>query len=433
MRAAFDHADVGPRAPEPRARSAERASGRGDQSLIQSMADAFGVPVAILDADGSMIGLNRTWREFAAQPGNSAVACNLGESYLEVCEAAREFGVIGAVALKNGAKRVLGGRQRTFACDCWLIQDGSARYFQVRISRVDDQTPARFLVQHQEVTPLVEAQETAREAGERLLEAQADERQRLALELHDSVGQNLVSLGLSLSLLRLVAPRTQSLSTIINDMSDSLQEAHAQIRSMSYLLNPPWPEHEGGLENAVRDFVQGFGRRAGLRVDIQFAGPSCELDRARELTIFRILQEALVNVHRHAHANAVLVELASQGRELMLQVRDDGRGFAMHGGAASHPGVGISGMRARVRERGGELTIVSGPTGTTVLVRLPIDDLGASPADSPDTGPRPPAGRTTLARAPLEERSWDPHGARAAPRKGQVNRRALPPPHGRRS
>jgi len=390
---------------------------RGDPLL--SMVRAFGVPAAIMDQTGNVLGANRSWRDLARNQGPAAVTCDPGENYSEALDAGQRNGVGGAAALKNGVERVLSGRIKTVECDCRLIQDGVSQRFRVRISRVKGQAPARFLAQVEEVTSLVEAQELAREAGERLLEAQADERRRLALELHDSVGQNLVALGLSLSLLRMMAPKTSSVSKVIDDMSSSLQDADAQIRSLSYLLNPPYPVHEEGLERAVEALVHGFGSRAGLRVDISVDGVPRDVDLARQRVIFRILQEALVNIHRHAHANAVIVKLSHSRRELMLEVRDDGRGIPVQEGAVSPAGVGLSGMRARVREFGGEFQVVSGPTGTTVAVRLPLDDADSARSDSRDIGGRPATDWGLAEGAIREERSWVRPGRRPSAPKSQ--------------
>jgi signal transduction histidine kinase len=231
--------------------------------------------------------------------------------------------------------------------------------------------PTRYLLSHEEVTELTEAQERAEVANERVYEIQSEERQRLAEELHDSVGQNLVSISLGLARLRMMTPQTESVTTVMGDLSAALREAHAQIRTLSYLLHPPWPDEAGGLEAAVRQFADGFARRAGLRADVRMHGPPCTVDRERELVLFRILQEGLVNVHRHAHANVVLVELHNRGNEVMLQVRDDGCGFPALEGTKASPGVGILGINARVRRFGGQVNIDTGPTGTTLMVRLP--------------------------------------------------------------
>jgi len=340
------------------------------QPLLQSTLDALSTPVALLDQTGDLVGTNAAWRELASRPGLNSVIGDIGANYLKICEAATAE-MTGAGVLRNGLIAVLAGRQRVFERTCRVVQDGAARDFRVRIKRLDHYVPSRFLVSQEEITELTQARETAREVGERVFEVQAEERERLATELHDSIGQSLVSLGLWLSRLRMVTPQTEGVEAIIKDMSSALEEAHAQIRTLSYLLRPPWPEQEGGLENAIRQFVQGFGQRAGLTTEVNLPGPPCRVDRARELTLFRILQEALVNVHRHAHASVVRVQFVNRAKELMLQISDDGRGFTAPTGGTVTPGVGILGMRARIMHFGGELSIDSGGKGTTLTVRLP--------------------------------------------------------------
>ena len=342
----------------------------GAEPPLQSTLDALNTPVVLLDQAGHIIGMNAAWHEIASLTGRKTAMTDLGANYLQLCEAAA--GDVMDPALRNGVSAVLAGKHRSFERSLRLIQDGAPRDFKVRIKRLEHYRPARFLVSHEEITELTRARESAREIGERVFEVQAEERQRLATELHDSIGQNLVSLGLWLSRLKTVTPQTEGVSTIIADMSAALQEAHAQIRTLSYLLRPPWPEQEGGLEKAVQQFVHGFGQRAGLLVEVRINGTPCKLDRSRELTLFRILQEALVNVHRHAHANLVTVELANLDREVTLQVVDDGRGFPVCDGLPVAPSGGILGMRTRIMQFGGEFRIDSGPSGTALTARLAV-------------------------------------------------------------
>lgn len=337
---------------------------------LQSTLDALSTPVALLDQSGQIIGTNAAWREGGGLAGRFNAIAGIGANYPEDCEAAHAD-VSAAAGLRSGLSRVLAGRQRAFERTCRLLQNGSLHDFRVRIKRLDHYIPARFLVSHEEITELTQARNFARKVGERILEVQAEERERLAAELHDSIGQNLVSLGLWLSRLQTVTPQTDGMATIIRDMSAALAEAQTQIRTLSYLLRPPWPAQKGGLENAVRQLVQGFGQRAGLTAEVRLYGPPCRIDRARELTLFRILQEALVNVHRHAHASVVLVELANRGKEVTLQVMDNGHGFPALEPAMVTAGVGILGMRTRVTRFGGELSIDSRSDGTTLSVRLP--------------------------------------------------------------
>ena len=346
------------------------------EPLLQSTLDALTMPMALLDEAGSVVGVNAAWRH-AGLPGLNA---GVGDNYLQVCQAATHIAPE-AGTLRDGLAGMLRGRHKAFERVWRHGSAGEARDFRVWMKRLSHYAPARVLVSYEEITELTQAQETAREAGERVLEVQAAERQRLAVELHDSIGQNLVSLGLWLSRLRTVTPPSAGVTAIIGDMSSALQEAQTQIRTLSYLLHPPWQEREGGLENAIRKYVEGFAHRAGLRAEIRVEGPLCRLDRPRELALFRILQEALVNVHRHAHAQSIFVQLTNLVTEVTLEVSDDGRGLSSMEGEIFAPGVGILGMRSRIAQLGGELSIDSGDEGTTLRATLRLDAVTLSPPD----------------------------------------------------
>jgi signal transduction histidine kinase len=170
---------------------------------------------------------------------------------------------------------------------------------------------------------------------------------------------------------QLAAPDTE-LSAVVSEIAEALQQAHSEVRTLSFLLQPPWLEARGAFGQAIRDFVMGFARRAGLRAHVQLCRFPANLGRGRELTLFRVLQEALVNVHRHAHADEVSVEFSNSGKNLVLKVRDNGRGMLTAEGAAPTPGVGILGMQGRLRKFGGDLRIISAEDGATLVAKLPI-------------------------------------------------------------
>jgi signal transduction histidine kinase len=396
-----------------------RARGRlADERFASAALDALHTPVALLDSTGTITYVNAAWRAAASERGLAVGSCEPGDSYLQACGAAAKRYPCAAFVLR-GLSRMLAGKATEFDRVCQLFDEQRRRAFRVRIKRLRASGRTAMLVSSEEITALTEAQDEVQDMAERLLVVQAEERRRLALELHDSVGQDLVSVGLGLSRLRILAPHSQGLSSVIGDIADSLQQAHAQIRSLSYLLNPPWPEEGGRLESAVREFVEGFGRRADLQVEVQVTGAPFELDRVREIALFRILQEALVNVHRHAKADVVVVQLTSQHGEVKLGVRDNGRGFSSVEGHAPHLGVGLSSMQTRVGQLGGELKIVTGPSGTRVAVTIPRS--GVRERASPEQPCRAPEGLHDEAPPALgESRSWDP----PEPRRPHGRRRA---------
>ena len=336
---------------------------------LQSTLDALASPAAVLDRAGAIVGASLSWRALAGHERAGVIGA-IGENYLQVCDRVVDE-ISGASILRKGLSRVLGGSRSRFEGICSLLTDSGRRDFRIVVTHLRFARPHWFLVIQEEVTELAEAKEIAREASERIFEVQAEERRRLADNLHDSVGQSLVSMGLDLARLKRILPQTDPVASVMNDLSADLRDAHAQIRTVSYLLHPPWDESAGNLEKALRDLVQGFSKRAGLQADVQIKGAPCRLDQERELILFRILQEALVNIHRHAHASSAFVQLDNRGHEVTLQVRDDGRGFAAVEGAPDLLGVGLRGMRARVLALRGDLRVDTGPTGTTLEVRLP--------------------------------------------------------------
>jgi signal transduction histidine kinase len=321
--------------------------------------EALRAPAAILVASGLVVAANRAWRAAAAD--EAATFCPVGEVYPDW---AATTGAFADASFTAALALVLAGASRELSRSVRAGErDGE---IQVCVRRIEGQSPARFLVVHERLAAPREA-----DAEDRVLKAQIEERERLAADLHDSVGQNLVCIGLGLARLNRQAEAGSEAAAVVADISASVQEAHTAIRTLSFLLQPPWVEGPGGFETAIGELASGFARRAGLQAKV-VVSPVPRLCRGRQLTLFRVLQEALVNVHRHAHADAVEVELAARGRGVVLSVRDNGEGVAAPEGVTPSPGVGLLSMRARLRRFGGDLGFVSGSGGTTLTAKLAI-------------------------------------------------------------
>jgi signal transduction histidine kinase len=334
--------------------------------------DALSTPTAILNEKGIIIEANTAWRELALCPDHLQLIGTVGDSYLRLCECA--IGEMsGAAIVKKGLGRVLSGHLTVFERTCRAVRQSAYQYLRVRVKSVDTSDPLRLMVSLKDVTELAEAQQVAHDLSQRVLDAEMNERQRFATELHDSVGQSVVSLNLSLLRLRMLIDQNDEISSVLTDMGTAIDEVQTQIRTVSYLLQPPWPEETGGLEICSSQFVQGFARRAGLKAHIRMPRQPCPIDSDRQMALFRILQEALVNVHRHALATTVAVELVDNGAEIVLRVKDDGQGIRHANGTDFAPGAGMLGMRARLKEFGGTLKIDSGPAGTILTASLPVD------------------------------------------------------------
>ena len=215
-----------------------------------------------------------------------------------------------------------------------------------------------------------------RELSARLMQLQDDERRRIARELHDSVGQTLAALGMNLSLVRNDIERLSGIVSALNDSENLVREMSSEVRTISHLLHPPLLD-EAGLCSAVRWYVDGFAQRSGIKVDLHLPEDFGRLPAEMETAIFRVIQESLTNIHRHSGSSVAKIQLRQIGDEVAVQVSDKGKGIPSDKleemSSTGTPGVGIRGMRERLRQLGGALDIESAKVGTVVTVRLPLE------------------------------------------------------------
>ncbi len=227
--------------------------------------------------------------------------------------------------------------------------------------------------------------ESFRLLSARILELQDVERRKIARELHDSVGQFLAGLKLNLSRLQ---RRELDLSSenhaLLAETIDLTDRAIGEVRTISYLLHPPLLD-ELGFHSAARWYVEGFAKRCGIEVQLHLSEIADRLPREIELALFRVLQESLTNVHRHASATKVEIELECTDSEVTLLVSDDGkglnRGTLQRFRAGQAAGIGLAGMRERLADLGGMLDVESSTTGTQIRAKLPTNEC--DPADRP--------------------------------------------------
>ena len=224
------------------------------------------------------------------------------------------------------------------------------------------------------------AQLKSDQLSNRLLTLQDDERKNIAQALHDSTTQHLVAVGLMTGMLERRMTLTEETQSLLEDMRGSLAKAIKELRTFTYLLRPPELEQQG-LCDLLEKYVRGFGLRTGMRVLAKVSPEADALPIERRRALFRIAQESLANVHRHAEARRVSLNLRRYGDELHMIIRDNGRGMcaASPHGEPVRLGVGIPGMTARIREMGGRIDIRSGVKGTTVHVALPVEADEESP------------------------------------------------------
>ncbi len=228
-----------------------------------------------------------------------------------------------------------------------------------------------------DITAHKQVEESCRQLSAELLRAQDEERRRIARELHDSTGQSLAALAMNLSWLEQSAAAADAqVRTVVDESIDMVKNTLSEIRNFSYLLHPPMLD-EYGLPSALQSYVDGFSQRSGIQVDLDLPRDVHRLSLAAETALFRIVQECLTNVHRHSGSPRATIRVRQDAGSLTLEVQDEGRGMGSvsrsYLGSGGKLGMGITSMRARIRELGGRLEIQSDSHGTTVRVTLPVE------------------------------------------------------------
>jgi two-component system sensor histidine kinase UhpB len=213
-----------------------------------------------------------------------------------------------------------------------------------------------------------------RDLSGRLMESQDVERRHIARELHDSAGQTLAALGMSLAELTKKANGNPALTKSIRSAEELVQHLSKEIRTTSYLLHPPMLD-ETGIPSALSWYVQGLEERSGLKIGLRIPDNFGRLPSEMELLIFRLVQECLTNIHRHSGSKTAQIEIAREGENVHVAVQDQGAGMSPQRLAEiqSHgTGVGIRGMRERVRQFHGDLVIESNGSGTRIYASVPL-------------------------------------------------------------
>jgi PAS domain S-box-containing protein len=224
------------------------------------------------------------------------------------------------------------------------------------------------------VTERKQREEELHQLSSRLLQLQDEERRRIARDLHDSVSQGLLAANLNLVQLgESGGTLTKKGREALADANKIMRDLAREIRSISYLLHPPALD-ELGLTAAIEEYASGFSRRSGIQAQVKIARGIARLPQEAETALFRIIQESLVNIQRHSGSAIARIELKKGKAGLTLEVSDRGHGFHLARGtrASRRLGVGILGMRERMRQLGGRLDIRSDSSGTTVKAALPI-------------------------------------------------------------
>jgi len=258
-----------------------------------------------------------------------------------------------------------------------VMPDGRVKTLEERWQAFHDEEgkPIRVAGTCRDITERVRVEEELRRLSGQLLRLQDEERRRIARELHDSTGQDLVALATTLSELRSSIPSSARTLRRLASQSQALaDQCVREVRTLSYLLHPPMLD-EAGLEDAVRHYAAGFAERTGIEVDLQLSSGFGRLKPDVEMALFRVVQESLTNIQRHSGSLRAKIRMDRNQEQLALEVSDSGSGNSGDRDVELpfRPGVGLASMHERVKLIGGRLAIESSSTGTTVRVTIPVD------------------------------------------------------------
>jgi signal transduction histidine kinase len=227
-----------------------------------------------------------------------------------------------------------------------------------------------------DITERKRVDEQLRRLSGELLRSQDEERRRIARDLHDSTGQDLVALATMLGQLQGSIPSVdRKPATLLSECRTLADKCIRDVSTLSYVLHPPLLD-EAGLVDALRDYADGFTKRSGIQVELEVSPRVARMERDVEMTLFRVVQESLTNIQRHSGSQLAAIRI-HRNSDLTLEISDSGSGFPASApgrkeDARFEVGVGIPSMQERVKLIGGRLEITSTSHGTTVRVTIPL-------------------------------------------------------------
>ncbi|MCX6895765.1 MAG: PAS domain S-box protein [Verrucomicrobia bacterium] len=350
-------------------RTAQEALRQSEQRLRQII-DLVPFYIFAKDREGRFVLVNQT----GAQAYGASVAELTGKTDADFArdpEEARRFREDDLAVIRSGQRKEIPEEKITAA-------DGTVHYLTtVKIPYAyASAAKDHILGVAVDITEQKRAETALRELSARLLQAQDEERRRIARELHDTTAQELAALNMNLARLRRADLGSRDKFDTILQESIALAEKSAQkVRTLSYLLHPPELDTLG-LPGAIREYAAGLARRSGVRVDVTTAPDLGRLPREMEIALFRIVQEGLGNILRHAASETAQIQLRRPDHRIVLEIQDQGRGIPAETLAKIQQrrgtGVGLAGMRERLHQLGGHFELQSSPAGTTIRATVPF-------------------------------------------------------------
>jgi PAS domain S-box-containing protein len=256
--------------------------------------------------------------------------------------------------------------------------DGSVRWHLMAGAPVGGENGSveRVIGVYRDVTGQARSEDELHKLSQQLIRARDDERRHMARDLHESAGQTLAALKMSLARVQDELPEDcETARDLLRFSYELASTAVREVRTVSYLMHPPMLD-EAGLDPALRWYARGFSERSMIRVDVDIAEDFGRQSQEIEITIFRVVQEALTNVHRYSGSRTASIRLTRDRESICVEIEDTGCGIPLMSASdhqMSSQGVGIAGMRERIKELNGTFQIESSPgRGTTIRTILPL-------------------------------------------------------------
>jgi two-component system NarL family sensor kinase len=354
---------------------------QGAEHPYRLMVETIDEGAATLADDGTVLYANRSFAEIFDIPLEKFIGAPLNDFVFgEDRELLAQLIADANINIVRGEIRLDSHQQRP-------------RTIRLTLSPVREQGVHTICVVATELTELIETNEalrvselSLRQLSARLLKLQDEERRRIARDLHDTTGQKIAVLSMTLDrLAKLVDAKKVDVKDALTESRDVVGKIGEEIRTLSYLLHPPLLD-ECGLASAVLWYAEGFKKRSGIHLGVSIDDELVRLTTDAETALFRVLQESLTNVHRYSGSPNAEIRIFQSGNKVHLEIVDHGKGVKAGTDRPSFAGaptlgVGIPGMRERIRQLGGQLEVEFSNEGTRVHASLPVQGSGEEPVE----------------------------------------------------
>jgi two-component system, NarL family, sensor kinase len=335
-------------------------------ALLQEIIDALPVDAAILDRNGEVVLGNGRWNlQATGSPDLVGASANPTVSGVAPLHAGQRD----SRRISHAITTILSG-----ARDEAVVEYTSSFGDPHRLTVTARPLRNGAILVDEDLSEVVGLRHDKKVLAEAIINSAERERRRIGREMHDSTLQDLVAIGLVLRQLTHLK-EDDAAQQVFSEIRSILARAQQDVRTLSYLLHPPLL-HKGGVALALRTLIEGLSSRMNVKVEFECEQSDIRLPSDVEIALYRVAQEGLINVHKHASATRVVVRFECTDRGVRLQIEDDGVGLG--GGGRRYragSGVGVEGMRARVAHLHGRLTLTSRGGGTCLTVSIPAEQL----------------------------------------------------------